>query len=118
MNYQTQEFIIRSYSAGNSENTVNFLKDLQFQCPGQRIAVIRDGASYHKLVEMKAFLAEVNDGCEANTRQVTCILFAPNAPQQNPLEDVWLQAKNFLKKFWYLCKSFAVAKWLFNFFTA
>lgn len=118
LNYQTQEFIIGKYSAGNSENTVAFIKALQSQCPGQRLAVIWDGASYHKSVEMKAFLAEVNDGYEANRRQVTCILFAPNAPQQNPVEDVWLQAKNFLRKFWHLCKSFPVAKWLFNFFAA
>ena len=27
--------------------------------------------------------------------QITCIRFAPNAPEQNPVEDVWLQAKNF-----------------------
>ena len=36
---------------------------------------------------------------------------------QNPVEDVWLQAKNFLRKFWPLCKSFSVVKWLFKFFT-
>ena len=84
LNYQTQEFIIGKYSAGNSENTVALIKALQSQCPGQRIAVIWDGASYHKSVEMKAFLAEVNDGYEANRRQVTCILFAPNARSAKP----------------------------------
>lgn len=118
LNYQTKEFIIREYSTGNSVWTVAFIKDLQSQCPGQRIAVIWDGASYHKSAELKAFLTEVNDGYEASMRQVTCILFAPNAPQQNPVEDVWLQAKNFLRKFWHLCKSFPVIKWLFKFFTA
>lgn len=30
LNYQTKEFIIGEYSAGNSENTVAFIKDLQF----------------------------------------------------------------------------------------
>lgn len=118
LNYQTKEFVIREYSAGNSENTVAFIKNLQLQCPGQRIVVIWDGASYHKSDEMKAFLASVNEGYESAQWQVTCILFAPNAPQQNPVEDVWLQAKNFLRKFWHLCKSFLVVKWLFKFFTA
>jgi transposase len=117
LNYQTKEFIIREYSAGNSENTVAFIKDLQSQCPGQRIAVIWDGASYHKSEEMKTFLDSVNHGYESSQWGITCILFAPNAPQQNPVEDVWLQAKNFLRKFWHLCRTFPVVKWLFKFFT-
>lgn len=117
LNYQTKKFIVREYSAGNSENTVSFIKYLQSQCPGQRIAVIWDGASYHKSEEMKTFLASVNDGYESNQWQVTCILLAPNAPQQNPVEDIWLQTKNFLRKFWHLCQTFPVVKWLFKFFT-
>lgn len=117
LNYQTKEFIVREYSAGNSENTVAFIKDLQSQCPGQRIAVIWDGASYHKSEEMKTFLDSVNHGYESSQWRITCILFAPNAPQQNPVEDVWLQAKNFLRKFWHLCRTFPVVKWLFKFFT-
>nr|ACG63860.1 unknown [Planktothrix rubescens] len=40
-----------------------------------------------------------------------------NAPQQNPVEDIWLQAKNFLRKYWYLCRSFKIIKFLFEFFT-
>ena len=26
---------------------------------------------------------------------INCLKFAPNAPKQNPVEDIWLQAKNF-----------------------
>jgi putative transposase len=114
---QTKEFIIREYPAGNGENTVNFMEYLQKQRPGQRIAVIWDGASYHKSKQVKDFLATVNNGYEASQWRITCLLFAPNAPEQNPVEDVWLQAKNFLRKFWHLCKSFSVVKWLFKFFT-
>ena len=117
LDYQTKEFIVREYPAGNGKNTVDFIKDLQNQRPGQRIALIWDGASYHKSDEVKDFLATVNDGYETVQWRVTCILFAPNAPEQNPVEDVWLQAKNFLRKFWHLCKSFPVVKWLFKFFT-
>jgi hypothetical protein len=32
------------------------------------------------------------------------------------VEDIWLQGKNGLRKFYYLCKSFKVVKWLFKFF--
>ena len=76
-----------------------------------------DGAGYHSSDEVKEFLASVNDCHEPNHWQTTCIRFAPNAPEQNPVEDVWLQTKNFLIKFWTLGKSFTVVKWLFKFFT-
>lgn len=71
----------------------------------------------HKSDEIKEFLASVNDRNEPEQWLITCILFAPNAPEQNPVEDVWLQAKNFLRKFWTLCKSFSGVKWLLKFFT-
>lgn len=85
--------------------------------PGKRIFLIWDGASYHKSAEVKDFLATVNHGYQPSEWQLTCLLFAANSPEQNPVEDVWLQAKNFLRKFWHLCKSFPVVKWLFKFFT-
>lgn len=117
LDYQTKEFIVHEYGAGNGENTVAFIEYLQQQRPGQRIVLIWDGASYHKSDEVKDFLAVANAGQEASQWRVTCILFAPNAPEQNPVEDVWLQTKNFIRKFWLLCTSFAVVKWLFKFFT-
>ena len=114
---QTKEFLIREYSAGNGESTVEFIKYLQSQRSGKRIVLIWDGASYHKSDEVKDFLAAANDQYDPEHRQINCILFAPNSPEQNPVEDVWLQAKNFVRKFWHLCKSFNVVKWLFKFFT-
>jgi len=44
---------------------------------------------------------------------IICELFAPNAPEQNPVQDIWLQGKIFLKKHWYLCRSFPLIKKLF-----
>ena len=44
------------------------------------------------------------------------IKFAPNTPEQNPVEDIWLQTKNFMIAFDYLCSSFKIVKWLFEFF--
>ncbi len=117
LNYRTQEFIVREYSVGNSENTVKFIQDLQNLYPDKRIALIWDGAKYHKSDEIKKFLTSANQSHEPEQWPITCILFAPNAPEQNPVEDVWLQTKTFLRKFWPLCKSFAIVKWLFKFFT-
>jgi len=74
------------------------------------------GLLYHKSDEVKEFLASVNDQNEPENRAIHCILFAPTSPEQNPVEDVWLQAKNFVRKYWRLCKSFKVVKWLFKFF--
>ena len=117
LDYQTKEFIVCEYDQGNSENTIDFIKHLQSQRPGKRIALIWDGAKYHQSAEMKEFLSSVNDDKEPEKWLIHCILFAPNAPEQNPVEDVWLRAKNFLRKFWHLCKSFSIIKWLFKFFT-
>jgi len=117
LDYKTKEFICFEYSAGNSQNTIDFIKKLQRQRSGKRIALIWDGASYHKSDEFKALLQATNEHYEPEQWQITCILFAPNAPAQNPVEDIWLQTQNFLRKFWYLCKSFSVVKWLFKFFT-
>jgi transposase len=64
-----------------------------------------------KREEINAFLSQ------NQSQKINCILFAPNAPQQNPVEDVWLQAKNFLRKYWHLCQSFRAIKVLFEFFT-
>jgi len=62
-------------------------------------------------------LSSVNGDKKPVNWSITCILFAPNAPEQNPVEDIWLQAKNFLRKYWYLCKFFNIVKFVFEFFT-
>jgi putative transposase len=66
---------------------------------------------------VKDYLASVNQGLEEYSGKITCIRFAPNDPRQNPLEDVWLQAKRFIREFYHLCKSFSTVKWLFELVT-
>ncbi len=61
--------------------------------------------NYYKLLTTRNFLQH---------NQITCIRFAPNAPAQNPVEDVWLQAKRFIREFYHLCKSFFAVKRLFE----
>jgi hypothetical protein len=62
-------------------------------------------------------LSSVNGDKKPENWSITCILLAPNAPEQNPVEDIGLQAKIFLRKYWYLCKSFNIVKFVFEFFT-
>ena len=117
LNYQTQELTVQGYAAGNGKSTVEFVKYLQNKYLDKKIILIWDGASYHKFGEFRDYLGKINDGIPPAKWPITCILFAPNAPQQNPIEDVWLQAKNFLRKYWHLCRSFDAVKILFEFFT-
>lgn len=118
IDYYTHEFLLKSYSSGNSENTKDFLDYLQCQRPGQRIAIFWDGASYHRSLEIRSYLEEINSGLQPEEWQITCTLFAPNAPEQNPVEDIWLQTKNFLRKFSHYCSSFKVVKLLFELFAS
>lgn len=116
LDYQRKEFIMKEYENGNTENTIDFIKHLQKERPGKKIAIFWDGASYHSSKEFREYLDEINKNLSEEEWQIRCIKFAPNAPEQNPVEDIWLQGKNWLRKFYYLCKSFKVVKWLFKFF--
>jgi len=115
VNYLTKQFVLREYATANSENTVAFLKDLQSLNPEATHLIIWEGASYHKYKEMKAYLEEINQGKERDEWPLICVLFAPNAPEQNPVEDIWLHAKTWVRKFGNRLSSFALVKWFFNF---
>lgn len=80
---------------GDSKNAIAFVEDLLSQYPKSRIALIWDGASYHRSSEFKAYLDTINQGLNLDEWKVTCIRFAPNDPTQNPGEDIWLHAKKF-----------------------
>ena len=45
LNYLTKEFFVKAYTKGNSEFTVDFLQELRFAYPKQRLAIFWDGAS-------------------------------------------------------------------------
>jgi hypothetical protein len=60
LNYQTKHFLVQQYRAGNSANTVLFVKYLQSLNKGARILISWDGANYHKYGEMRDALDKVN----------------------------------------------------------
>lgn len=117
LDYFQQEFLVQAYPKANSEHTIDFLKYLQQQRPNQRLALIWDGASYHRSHELKEYLQSLNAAHDQASWQITCIRFAPNAPEQNPVEDIWLQAKRFIREFYHLCHSFSTVKLLFKLVT-
>ncbi|MCB1822906.1 MAG: transposase, partial [Candidatus Competibacteraceae bacterium] len=98
LNLYDHRFIVNPYDSGNGKHTIEFIKYLKTLYPGKKLIIILDGATDHHSKEMQAFLGQINAGLEEKDWKVTCIVFAPNAPEQNPVEDVWLRGKNFLRK--------------------
>ena len=60
LNFYTQKFLVRAYEKGSSQSTIAFLQYLLAQCPQSRIALIWDGASYHRSQEVKTY-ARINE---------------------------------------------------------
>lgn len=113
VNLLSGQFHLQAAEAGNGKNTVTYVKALQALYPQSRIWLIWDGASYHRYGQMRDYLAEVNADLPPDAWPVTCFLFAPNAPEQNPVEDIWLKGKNWLRKHFAQNKTFAQVKQCF-----
>jgi len=113
VNYVTGQFHIQPLSTGNGENTVAHVECLRQLYPDTRLWIIWDGASYHRYAQMRDYLAEINAGLSEDQWLVTCTLLAPNAPQQNPVEDIWLKGKNWLRKRFAHNKTFEQVKTCF-----
>ena len=95
---------------------MEFVKYLQEQSLGKRLAIFEEGATYHDSQADREYLMLINQDLPEEKWWINCLKFVPNAPEQNPVEDIWLQRKNFIRKFYYLCSYFQVFKWLFKFF--
>lgn len=114
LDYRRGKVIVKGYPQGNTENTIKFLKYLRSRYDSARIVIIWDGASYHYSQEFRDYLAQVNLGKLEAEWLIKCIKLAPCAPEQNPIEDVWLQGKQMLRRYWHLCQNFNIVKWLFE----
>ncbi len=116
LNIKTKEFIILPYNSGNGENTVAFVNELKKRHPQEKLMLIWDGASYHRGEKMRELLSDYNKNLPKEEWIIICERFASYAPEENPVEGIWLQGKNFLRRFYYLCKNFKIVKRLFEFF--
>jgi transposase len=110
LNLLTKTFHLKEFDKGNSLNTVAYVQELQALYPGKKLWLLWENASYHRFAEMPAFLATVNNGLLEEDWHITCIPFATDAPEQNPVEDIWLAGKNFLRKNFTRNKTFANVK--------
>ena len=111
MNCLTGEMTLCSYSTANTKSTIEFIQELQSQNPKAKIALIWDGASHHRSIEFRNFLAQTNKSKEWN---VHCLRLAPYAPEENPIENVWGQLKRMLRSLCFWCRSFHLTKKLFE----
>jgi transposase len=95
----SREFHLKEYDWANMANTVDYLQWLMDKYPlAKRIIIVWDGASFHTGELVRQFLQKVNGGLKESKWKLHCLLFAPNAPEQNPVEDCWLQAKNYVRR--------------------
>ncbi len=108
--FLTGEFHIAPYNKGNGGNTVHYVKTIQKVFKNKKIMLIWDGASYHRYSAMKEYLQQINKDLPPEEWTTTCVLFAPNAPEQNPVEDIWLQGKTYLRKYFQITKHFLLLK--------
>jgi transposase len=116
LNLLTQEFHLYEAPVGNGGNTVAYIQWCQTRYPDKKLVFLWDGASYYRGEEMQKFLAETNGSLAEADWKVTWMRFAPNAPEQNPTEDVWLKGKTPLRKQFALNKTFAQVKRCFSTF--
>ena len=69
------------------------------------MAIFWDGATYHNSQEFREYLMLINQDLPEEEWLINCTKFAPNAPEQNPVEDIWLPGKNLIRQFYHLCSS-------------
>ncbi len=62
MDYVEGKLLVKAYNAGNSDNTVNYLRYLLDESPNQQLLIFWDGASYHRSHIVQDFLGEINQG--------------------------------------------------------
>jgi transposase len=96
----TGELTVMEAIAGDAAWTVRFLAFLQEHYAGKSLLICWDGASYHRSQLVRAYLQDHNAQRLRLDWRITCIQFAPYAPQQNPIEDVWLQVKSRIRRNW------------------
>ena len=69
---------------------MEFVKYLKEQRLGKKLAIFGDGGTYHNSEEFRELLKLINQEKPEEKWLINCLKFAPNTPEQNPVEDIWL----------------------------
>ena len=98
LNLFTGRATIRKYDRANSESTIRFLKDLLRANQRCKLTIFWDGVGYHRSKLVKSFLEKINKGKTGLKAKLNLVQLAPNAPEENPIEDVWLSGKSYIRR--------------------
>lgn len=98
LNIMTGRVVIKSYDDAKGESVVNFLAHLLRSNPRCKLTVFWDGASVHRCALIRDFLEKINQGKAGLKARILLVRLAPNAPEENPIEDVWLQGKTHIRQ--------------------
>jgi transposase len=63
---------------------------------------------------MQNFLAKQNEELPKSEWKITCELFAPYAPEENPVEAIWFKLKSLLRNFIISAKILRLLIFYFN----
>jgi transposase len=99
---------------GKGANTVAFLKWLRWRHQCRPMICVWDRASYHWCEEVRTYLRTINGDRSEAERAIHLIPFARYAPEQNPIEDVWLAGKREVRRQWFRLDTFADVKACFS----
>lgn len=115
LNLLTGWAVVWKATAGNKENTVRFLTYLCQYFQGRRMIILWDGSPYHTAHLVRDYLTRVNGpDCPMAQRKIHLAQFAPAAPLQNPMEDVWLAGKRQVRLQWTELNTFADVQAVFS----
>jgi hypothetical protein len=106
----TQDLPVSAASAGNGVTTVAYLHWGQPLYPATTLCFLRDGAGYPRGEDVQKFLTETKGNWAEADWKIPWRRFAPNAPDQNPTEDVGLQGKTYFRQQFAVNKTFAQVK--------
>ena len=106
VNLLTGKAWVMPAATGNGAYSVRFLNALRRHFQGRRLLILWDRASYHRGELVKAYLRKLNGDRPEQERRIHLEYFTANAPEQNPMEDVWLAGKTWLRRHWYLLETF------------
>lgn len=98
LNGKTGALFLTPADKADSVATVAFLDKLREHYCNKKLWVIWDNASYHSSQLVKDYLQQVNQELPQEQWPLTLIGLATNAPEQNPIEDVWLQGKTQIRR--------------------
>lgn len=92
------EFYLQAYPKGNSTYMVEYLKYLVSLHPKSKLLLIWDKASYHTSKKVREFLTQINGDVPEAERKIQIEWLPTASPQLNPVEDIWLKGKTFLRR--------------------